>query len=68
MTTCAVKEYLEGESVWREALVKQKGKENWLEEITDKKEDSDGEDEEVKTKKRKKDKKEKKRKRKRSVE
>mmetsp|Transcript_51736 Transcript_51736/g.109990 ORF Transcript_51736/g.109990 Transcript_51736/m.109990 type:complete len:829 (+) Transcript_51736:148-2634(+) len=68
MTTCAVKEYLEGESVWREALAKQKGKENWLEEITGKKEDSDGEDEEVKTKKRKKDKKEKKRKRKRSVE
>ena len=65
MVTCAVKEYLEGESVWKNALAKQREKGNWLEEITGEKEGSEDEDEaeEIKTKKRKKDKKEKKKKR-----
>jgi len=64
MVSCAVKEYLEGESTWTDAVSKQqKDKENWLEEILGEKEGSDNE-EVVETpddtKKRKKDKKEKK--------
>ena len=39
MVSCAVKEYLEGENVWKAALAKQEEKENWLKEIV-------GEDEE----------------------
>lgn len=73
MVSCAVKEYLEGESVWKEALAKQqRGKENWLEEITGEKEegcdDEDDVDEVKSNKKRKKHKKEKKTKRKKSSE
>ncbi|KAL7537763.1 hypothetical protein ACHAXR_008042 [Thalassiosira sp. AJA248-18] len=65
MVSCAVKEYLEGERVWKEALAKQKEKDGWLEEILGEKEGSDDEEgDEPKTKKRKKDKKEKKKKRK----
>ncbi len=30
MGKCAVKEYLEGETVWKEALAKQQMKDNWL--------------------------------------
>jgi pectin methylesterase-like acyl-CoA thioesterase len=33
MVSCAVKEYLEGENVWRAALAKQEDKDNWLKEI-----------------------------------
>jgi len=68
MATCAVKEYLEGESAWKDVLAKQRDKAGWLEEITGEKEGSDEEDEEVKTKKRKRDKKEKKRKRRKGSE
>ena len=56
MVSCAVKEYLEGESVWKEALAKQKEKGGWLEEILgEEKEGSDDEQDsdEPKTKKRK---------------
>jgi len=63
MATCAVKEYLEGESAWMDALAKQRQKDNWLEEITGEKEEGSGDDEEAKgtkSKKRKKEKKEKK--------
>ena len=69
MVSCAVKEYLEGENVWKEALARQRGKENWLEEITgvqkgDGEMDEDDVDEEgTKAKKRKRHKKEKKSKR-----
>lgn len=40
MTSCVVKEYLEGEATWKEALSKMKEKDNWLKEIL-------GEDEEA---------------------
>ena len=62
MATCAVKEYLEGESVWKGALAKQKDKSDWLEEITGEKEDrsDDDEQEESHRKKSKKDRKERK--------
>ncbi|KAL7480192.1 hypothetical protein ACHAW6_005899 [Cyclotella cf. meneghiniana] len=33
MVSCAVKEYLEGENVWKAALAKQEEKDNWLKEI-----------------------------------
>eukprot|EP00984_Skeletonema_dohrnii_P036727 scaffold38031_cov144-Skeletonema_dohrnii-CCMP3373.AAC.4 len=33
MASCAVKEYLEGENAWREALAKQKVNEEWLKDI-----------------------------------
>ena len=33
MVTCAVKEYLEGENAWKDALAKQKDKGDWLAEI-----------------------------------
>ena len=33
MVKCAVKEYLEGETSWKEAIAKQQTKETWLEEI-----------------------------------
>ncbi|KAL7501484.1 hypothetical protein ACHAWT_009379 [Skeletonema menzelii] len=33
MATCAVKEYLEGENAWKEALAKQKVNEEWLKDI-----------------------------------
>ena len=33
MVSCAVKEYLEGEHVWKAALAKQEEKDNWLKEI-----------------------------------
>ncbi len=33
MASCAVKEYLEGENAWKEALAKQKVNEEWLNEI-----------------------------------
>jgi hypothetical protein len=55
MVKCAVKEYLEGESVWKEALAKQKVKESWLEEIIGDKNDG-SEDESQAKKKRKKEK------------
>lgn len=54
MVTCAVKEYLEGENAWKDALAKQKGKEDWLAEILG--EEQKGSDE-VKSKKRKKERK-----------
>ena len=57
MVSCAVKEYLEGESAWKAAVTKQHGKDNWLEEILGEKEGSDDEDSEKKKKKRKKEKK-----------
>lgn len=63
MLSCAVKEYLEGESAWKDALAKQRERGNWLEEILGEKEGSGDEEDEIKTKKQKKDKK-KKRKRK----
>jgi hypothetical protein len=48
MVKCAVKEYLEGEAVWKEALAKQL-KENWLEDILcDKNTGSDDESHEAK--------------------
>ena len=58
MVTCAVKEYLEGENAWKDALAKQKGKEDWLAEIigVEKKGSDANEDEdEVESKKRKKE-------------
>ena len=72
MVSCAVKEYLEGENVWKEALARQRGKENWLEEITGvqegegEKDEDDVDEEGVKAKKRKRHKKEKKSKRSKS--
>lgn len=57
MISCAVKEYLEGESAWKIAVTKQRGKETWLEEILGEKEGSDDEDVVYKKKRRKKDKK-----------
>jgi hypothetical protein len=33
MASCAVKEYLEGETAWKEALAKQKVNEDWFNEI-----------------------------------
>jgi hypothetical protein len=33
MVSCAVKEYLEGEYVWKSAITKQDEKDNWLKEI-----------------------------------
>lgn len=33
MVSCAVKEYLEGEDVWKSAITKQDEKDNWLKEI-----------------------------------
>ena len=61
MATCAVKEYLEGESAWKSALAKREDKSNWIEEITGKKEEryDDEENEEFNIEK-KKDKKKKK--------
>lgn len=57
MVTCAVKEYLEGETAWKEALSKQQAKENWLEEILgDKNIDGSDDDSREAKKKRKKDK------------
>ena len=57
MVTCAVKEYLEGENAWKDALAKQKGKEDWLAEILgDEKIRSD--DDEAESKKRKRERKE----------
>ena len=50
MISCAVKEYLEGENVWKAALAKQEEKDNWLKEILG----EDNEEENAKsTKKRK---------------
>jgi len=72
MVSCAVKEYLEGENVWKEALARQRGKENWLEEITGvqeregEKDEDDVDEEGAKAKKRKRHKKEKKSKRSKS--
>jgi len=72
MVSCAVKEYLEGENVWKEALARQRGKENWLEEITGvqeregEKDEDDVDEEGAKAKKRKRHKKEKKSKRNKS--
>ena len=72
MVSCAVKEYLEGENVWKEALARQRGKENWLEEITGvqegegEKDEDDVDEEGSKAKKRKRHKKEKKSKRSKS--
>jgi hypothetical protein len=48
MVSCAVKEYCEGESVWKEAVSKQKGKESWLKEIIGEKEASDDDGDEGK--------------------
>ncbi|KAL9183612.1 hypothetical protein ACHAXT_004468 [Thalassiosira profunda] len=56
MTTLAVKEYLEGESAWKDALAKQREKDGWLDEILGTKEGSDDEEGEPTTKKRKKSK------------
>jgi hypothetical protein len=55
MVTCAVKEYLEGESAWKEALSKQQAKENWLKEILGDKNigGSDDDSSEVKKKRKK---------------
>ena len=61
MVSCAVKEYCEGESVWKEAVSKQKSKESWLKEIIGEKEASDDDGDEGKKKRRKKDNKNKKR-------
>lgn len=33
MVSCAVKEYLEGEEIWKAALTKQEEKDNWLKDI-----------------------------------
>ena len=33
MVSCAVKEYLEGEQTWKDAVSKQEEKNNWLDEI-----------------------------------
>ena len=60
MVSCAVKEYCEGESVWKEAVSKQKGRESWLKEIIGEKETSDDDGDEGKKKRRKKDNKNKK--------
>jgi hypothetical protein len=57
MVSCAVKEYLEGESAWKAAMTKQCGKENWLEEILGKKEGSDNEDGQNKLKRQRKERK-----------
>jgi hypothetical protein len=57
MVSCAVKEYLEGESAWKAALTKQRGKENWLKEIFGEKEGSDNEDGQNKKKRRQEEKK-----------
>lgn len=46
MTSLAVKEYLEGENPWKEALARQRGKEDWLEDITGEKQSNEGEDDE----------------------
>jgi len=56
MVTCAVKEYLEGEKAWKDALAKQKAKDDWLADILGEKEkgSADGVDEdEAESKKRK---------------
>ena len=55
MVTCAVKEYLEGETAWKEALSKQQAKENWLEDILGDKniDGSDDDSREVKKKRKK---------------
>jgi hypothetical protein len=71
MVSCAVKEYLEGEQAWKDALARQRGKENWLEEITGEKAGSDddeaGDEGDAKSKKRKKkDKKDQKKKKRRT--
>ena len=74
MVSCAVKEYLEGEQAWKDALARQRGKENWLEEITGEKAGSDDDDDDeagdggdAKSKKRKKkDKKDQKKKKRRT--
>jgi hypothetical protein len=50
MVSCAVKEYLEGEVVWKSALAKQEEKDNWLKDIMG---ESDNEDTEKSKKKRK---------------
>jgi hypothetical protein len=50
MDSCAVKEYLEGEVVWKSALAKQEEKDNWLKDIMG---ESDNEDTEKSKKKRK---------------
>ena len=54
MVTCAVKEYLEGETEWKEALSKQQAKENWLEEILGDKNIDGSDDERRKAKKKRK--------------
>ena len=46
MTSLAVKEYLEGENPWKEALARLRGKEDWLEDITGEKQSHDDEDDE----------------------
>jgi hypothetical protein len=54
MTSCAVKEYLEGENEWTKAVTKHRGKENWLDEILGEKEGSDDDTGEKRKKKRRK--------------
>jgi hypothetical protein len=49
MVSCAVKEYLEGEVVWKSVLAKQEEKDNWLKDIMG---ESDNEDTEKSKKKR----------------
>lgn len=68
MATCAVKEYLEGEKAWKNALAGQRNKDDWLKEITGDDSDSDkGGTEVKKSKKRKKHKKEHKNEKRRKV-
>ena len=50
MVSCAVKEYLEGEEVWKAALAKQEEKDNWLKDIVG---DNDNEESGKSKKKRK---------------
>ncbi|KAL3780072.1 hypothetical protein HJC23_007321 [Cyclotella cryptica] len=50
MVSCAVKEYLEGENVWKAALAKQEEKDNWLKEIVG----EDDDEENAKSKKKRK--------------
>ena len=45
MASCAVKEYLEGESSWKEAVARQRENENWLDEILGEQKEVDSGDE-----------------------
>ena len=53
MATCAVKEYLEGETVWKDALAKQQRNDNWLEEMLGGKSEGYDEDGAMKKKRKK---------------